>query len=240
VSVPFWVSELADAFWQGASEPFPRSLRLSAALALPVLVTDLPGLGLRAVSDWLQAHGGSGWRHPVGADRPLRACLVARDGWGYVFVDADDPEDERRFSLAHELAHFLRHYLQPRIDAGRRVGQRALEVLDGRRPATTAEHLRAVLLGAPLACHVHLLARSPDGSASAAVDAAEREADRLAFELLAPAEAVLAEPAHTRAALAQRLCDVFGLPPAQAWRYAGLLRPEQPTDPLLRRLGLAG
>src|SRR5687768_8715179 len=85
---------------------------------------DRPGLGVGVVCDWLCR---AGVACAVGArDRPLRACLVAAGGAGFAFVDADGPEDERRFSLAHELAHFLRDYWQPRRAAQRRLGPAVL------------------------------------------------------------------------------------------------------------------
>jgi len=67
-----------------------------------------------------------------------------------------------------------------------------LEVLDGRRRPGPAERLHALLGGVPVGFHTHLLARDGDGRAAGAEAAAEREADRLAYQLLAPAAEVLA------------------------------------------------
>jgi hypothetical protein len=70
---------------------------------------------------------------------------------------------------------------------------------------------------------------------SAAEREAEAAADRLAFELLAPADAVGA--ATDRAELTGRLVRDFGLPPAPAAAYAGLLVPAPaPIDPAIARL----
>ena len=66
---------------------------------------------------------------------------------------------------------------------------------------------------------------------------AEIDADRLAFELLAPAGHVLADAfPKERNALVKRLRQVYGLPSAQALRYASILMPTPRTDPLLLRL----
>lgn len=240
MSVPFWAAELAARFWEeaGGAEPFPRRLSGAIRRALPLSVVYLGGLSIRRVAAWLQ-EAGVAWPLRV-ADRPLRACLVARGGSGVAFVDADDPEDERRFSLAHELAHFLRHYRQPRRLACRRLGAHMAEVFDGERPPTTAERCHALLAGVPLGHHVHLMGRGPGGGA-AAVAAAEREADLLAYELLAPAGDILARlreagGASDRAALVRALPQLFGLPAGPAEAYAALLLPAPREDPLLARL----
>jgi hypothetical protein len=247
VSVPLWVGEAAAAFWEraGGEEPFPRNLRGPIAYALPLGVVLLPRLRVAGVDDWLAAQG-----LPCAVsvrDRPLRACLVARHGQGFVFVDGTDPDDEQRFSLAHELAHFLRDYAHPRDRAVARLGPDILAVLDGLRLPTHAERIDAVLASVPLGVHVHLMDRTPDGHPPGVrEDAAERQADLLALELLAPraaVEAALAPPgphAADRRAIVACLTATFGLPAAIATAYAGTLAPAAPApSPFLRRLGLA-
>src|SRR5947209_7799628 len=116
---PFWVQELASAFWaEAGDEAFPRSLRAPMARALPLSIVSLPDLRVRHIDGWLR-------RQSVlcaleAHDRALRACLVAFRGHGLIFLDGGDPLDEQRFSLAHELAHFLRDYQQPRARASER------------------------------------------------------------------------------------------------------------------------
>lgn len=239
--VPLWVGELADAFWEAAGmrEPFPRALRRPIARALPMAIVSLPRLRLRDVLDWLR-------RHDIdcpcpAADRSLHACLAAWSGWGYVFLDGAGPEDEQRLSLAHELAHFLRHYWQPRQVASRSLGEQILEVLDGRRAPTRAERVHALLASVPIGCHLHLLGCGPGGGFPAGtVLAAEDEADRLAYELLAPADEVLSRAGpHQERALVALLRTDFGLPDAHAARYRDILFPPAPADPLLKRLGVS-
>jgi hypothetical protein len=243
MSPPLWVTELAAAFWAGAGgpEPFPRTLAGAIARSpFDLTVKELPGLTVGRAERYL---AGLGVAWACGEpDRPLRACLAAKVGAGFVFLDPDDEPGECVFSLAHELAHFLRHYLQPRRLARRRLGPGAEEVLDGRRPATHAERLRALLANVPVGCHSHRMVRGADRRAPGAeVARTEEEADRLAFELLAPAAAVLrrTRPVGDRGGgerLVAVLREGFGLSADRAAEYGRLLVPRRPEDPLLSRL----
>lgn len=233
--MPVWVVELAERFWAAAGPPppFPRDLSIPAVTGLRVRVVRLPGLRLGRVREWL---GRCGVSCPADEpDRPLRACLVARAGVGFVFLDAADPPDERRFSLAHEVAHFLRDYDAPRRAVAVRLGPAAVEVLDGKRPATAEERVHAVLRQVPVAAHVHLLRRDEDGRPhSPAEREAEAAADRLAFELLAPADLFTGADPET---LAGQLRRISGFPPGPAAVYAAVLvPPPPPPDPFLERL----
>lgn len=232
MTVPWWVLDAAAAFWAevGAPAPFPRDLSDPVAATLPLDVVALPALSTVAVRAWLDRRAIT---YPLeGADRPLRACLVVRDGGGLVFLDAADGAAERRFSLAHELAHFLRHYREPRRRAESRLGGWALEVLDGRRPPRPDEGLRALLADVPLGYHAHLMERDRPVRE---VDVAEAEADRLAYELLAPADAVAARlGAGEEGRVVAVLEEEFGLPRPQAVDYAALLFPVPASDPLVK------
>jgi hypothetical protein len=238
VSVPLWTAELARGFWQQAREPepFPRSLRRAIARAVSLSIVLLPGLSVRAALKWLQ-NSGLVCEMP-GEDRPLRACLVARGGHGVALIDGSDAENEQRFSIAHELAHFLRDYWSLRRRILLRLGAEALQVLDGERPPTTQERLHALLRDVPLGFHLHLMERDDEGRpVSAQVEQAEEDADRLAYELLAPAEHVLGNDCpRTKQELERKLREFYGLPSVQASRYAELLLPPLKTDPLLLRL----
>jgi hypothetical protein len=236
MSAPVWCADLATAFWDAAGPPppFPRDLRPVIAATLPVSVVTLPQLSVAAVCAWF---AGRGIAVPLDEpDRPLRACLVAWLGQGFAFVEATDDPAERRFSVAHELGHFLRDYWQPRRRAVARLGPGVRQVLDGLRPATPDERLHAILRGVPLGSFTHLLRRDDSGRPlSAAERESESAADRLAFELLAPAAALSLRAG--RAALTERLVTEFGLPPGPARRYAALLAPEPAArDGLMARL----
>ena len=243
MSTLLWVVEAAAAFWAaaGGPEPFPRTLERAIIRALPLSIVPLSRLSVAAVAHWLGSQGIVGLA--LVTDRRLRACLVARYGHGFIFLDRDDPPAEQRFSLAHELAHFLHDYQLPRATVVARLGPAAQEVLDGDRPPTRAERIDAVLAQVSLAPHVHFMERTEDGHPTrAVVSAAERDADRLAFELLAPAEVVLHRARDTASArgpeaLTHLLIAEFGLPAVPARQYAALLAPSRPPRSFLDQLG---
>lgn len=224
MTAPVWCFELAARFWAaaGAAPPFPRALG-PAAVWFGLAAIERPGLRVTTVCHWLAQRG---IRVAFGGpDRPLRGCLYAHAGTGFAFVDATDDEAERRFTLAHELAHFLRDYWQPRETALARLGPAIREVLDGVRTATPDERLHAVLRNVPVGPFAHLMHRDDLGRPAYGCERdAEAAADRLAFELLAPA-ATLGE-VGTRPALLDRLISIYGLPPDPAARYAAVLIPE--------------
>ena len=238
MSIPIWAAELARVFWARArrTEPFPRTLRWSSCRAFRFSVFLLPELNLRAAMEWLKKCGIV--CEVQGQDRLLKACLVARWGHGIAILDGDQGDDELRFSLAHEIAHFLKDYWILRQQICKRLGPAALEVLDGERSPTTDERFHALLRGVPLGFHVHLMERGQDGTVtSASTGEAEDNADRLAYELLAPADHVFADGTPTsNRALIEKLRVFYGLPGLQAARYARILLPPVHTDPLILRL----
>lgn len=219
MSLPIWCAELAAA---------PRDLTFPA-LFFGLNVEEVRDLSVARVVAWFHNRG-----IPLRLDEPdrrLRGCLVASRGVGFAFLDPADDPAERRFTLAHEIAHFLRDYWHPRSVVERRLGHEALAALDGVRPPTADERLRAVLRTAPVGPFTHLMARDDAAPATDAEREAEAAADRLAFELLAPLPEVGTSPSP--AALVER----FGLPAGPAAQYAELLTPPaQPEDGAWTRL----
>jgi hypothetical protein len=219
---PVWVLELAGRFWDrvGTPPPFPRDLREVLRWVPSVHVVEVPDLTLARAAEHFARHAIP--VPPPESDRTLAGCFCGYRGVSVILVDSKLERPERLFTLAHEVAHYLRDYDAPRRRVATRLGPRALDVLDGLRPATPDERLAGVLRGVPVGSHVHFLDRDRWGRApTAAAREAEAAADRLAFELLAPFAAVSAGAA--RAGLIDRLTAEFGLPPAEAAKYAAVL-----------------
>lgn len=237
---PLWVHEAAERFWfdaGGAPRELPRDLRRAVAWALPIAVVELPDLRIAAVDAWL-AMRDMGARLSI-PDRALRACVLVHEGNGLLFVDREDAEDERRFSLAHEASHYLVEYAFPRERTRARLGPEVQQVLDGRRAPSREERIGAVLAGVTLGVRLHLMERTPDGHLPGHdVSAAERRADELALELLAPIDAVRARltAEASRAEVEAVLRGTFGLPPAPARAYGDRLVPAPPHRTVFRRL----
>ena len=235
-----WIHEIADRFWadaDGTPPNFPRDLLEVACWALPIAAVELADLSIDRINAWLAERDSElGLTVP---NRPLRACILVHQGSGVLFVDAADADDERRFSVAHELAHFLIEYTVPREQARARLGESVLLVLDGRRAASADERIGAVLGRVALDAGLHLMERTPDGHLPGReASTAERRADELAFELLAPFDAVQAcwPDQADRQTVAATLRRTFGLPTAPAEVYARHLAPEPAAGTLFRRL----
>jgi hypothetical protein len=244
-----WLQRAAIAFWDAAGEPppLPRDLETPALWALPLSVCGLRGLRVATVQAWLRRQSS---RIVIdGPDRLLRGCLVAYAGSGVILRDADDPADERRFTVAHEIAHFLVDYAEPREHAIAGMGPGIAQVLDGLRAPTVEERVDALLVDVPLGTHAHLMQRFPDGSLGCrCIAGAESRADRLALELLAPAGLVRRKlersglPGDHRRCVGETiavLAGVFGLPRSVAESYAIWLCHSWRGEPTVRQwLGL--
>jgi hypothetical protein len=218
-----WVTELAARFWAGVGEApsFPRDLRTVLCWLPNLHVVEVANLTLAIAAEHFARHN-IPCRAP-GEVRPLAGCFGGHRDVGVILLDATLEPDEFRFTLAHEVAHYLRDYDKPRRTVAARLGVRALEVLDGLRPATVSERLAGLLREVTVGCHTHFLDRDPWGRVlTAEAREAEEAADRLAYELLAPFGDVNPD-ASSPGTLVSRLTSQFGLPPAEAAKYAAIL-----------------
>jgi hypothetical protein len=157
-----------------------------------------------------------------------------------IFIDSDDSPEQQTFTLAHEVGHFLRHCWEPRRKLAASIGPRIDEVLDGQRTSTSGERLAALIQGLDLRPMGHLLERDPWGRPSREILLAESEADRLAFELLAPHQEVvtrLGPATQNREAIAALLVSNFRLPLEQSRGYTRILSESMAQhEPWLLRL----
>ncbi len=214
--------QAAAAFWRkaGGRVAFgvPIDIASAAAAALPVSVVGIPSLDTSAIGR-ISARAGRPWT--VGNPRPLRGCLLADAGVGLVFVDSEDPEDEQRFTVAHEVAHFILHYLRPRERAMGALGVGIAAVIDRLRPPTTGERLSAALRDVPIEPFRHAMERGIGGRHASLVERIEAEADDLAVELIAPWRELTSGGTMEPGAIRER----FGLPSPVAARLAALVAP---------------
>lgn len=231
---PLWVVEAAERFWREAGavdESYPRDLESAVLNSLSLPVLKLPGLSLSKIRDELFRRK---IRVPLSeADRPVRGCLIAWRGKGFAFVEALDPPEEKRFTLAHELAHFLRDHRHDRERAERLLGSRGVAILDGKLPPSEDDELQAILRGVWLRPNVRLLERG-DGQLFE-IDRIENDADRLALEILAPFRAVREILRHfSKSEVVPELTRRFGLP---RWAAEAFVRADDVIEsPRLRRL----
>jgi hypothetical protein len=217
-----------DEFWRqcGKFEPFPRNLDRSLALALPIALVKLPRLRLQDIELWLQRRNVN-FRFDC-ESRTVRGCLVAYGGQGLIFVDGTDPDDERRFTLAHEIGHFLSDYWQPRKAAINKYGDEITEVIDRIRPPTVSERIYALLASTKIKIHTDLMERNKRlNDMSGELWQIEDRADRIALALLAPSELVLTKADISSSTYSQRESKLvyllqieFGLPCAIAKSYS--------------------
>ncbi|WP_233277945.1 ImmA/IrrE family metallo-endopeptidase [Myxococcus stipitatus] len=194
------------------------------------------------VRDWL------GWRdfeyHEDEAPRRLHGCMVANAGGAVLLMDSEDSLEEQRFTLAHEVAHFVLDHLVPRDWALRMFGESIRPVLDGLRDPTPHELISSHFSRVPIGVQVKLMDRNQTGTIqSAKVLQAERRADRLAFEFLAPAALAMETLSqHSEDDGVEALATRFGLTRRAAHEYARMLvRPRRPERfSLVRMLGTDG
>jgi hypothetical protein len=237
----------AAEFWTGTdlADVYPRPIEQAIALKLPVTVVKLPEVTVRSVGHWLRRHHCSP-AFPA-YQRDLMGCLYADRGHGFIFVCGADEPEEQRFTLGHDTAHFLVDYWWPRLRVIEVLGSSVVDVLDGRRPASPAERVSAILAHVRVGPHWHLIPRpGTDPDRDARIARAEDRADDLGLELVAPRKRVLqllrAMPARQRTnipAACGILGTFFGLP---AYVFGATVVAQQPAvpsffDEALRLLG---
>jgi len=228
---PEIVAAAAD-FWHG-NDPtetvLPRDVE-SLLWAIQLECVAIADLDIQKALAWLQERKLVLPKRVRGQQRPIFGCLVAARDRGYIFVDSNASEQERRFTVAHETGHFLFDYKKPRQAAVQALGGSIIPVLDGQRKPTETERIHAILSSTKLNVFVDLLLRGPNNQIiSNETTKAEVRADQVALELLAPYRDVLRRAKILHSSLSAEqiqartkplLTDEYGLPGSVAVEYS--------------------
>lgn len=240
------LAQTAEAFWShaGGAAAAPRDLATIVSRLLPLSIASLPDLSVNTIERWFASRQVP-YRF-LCHNRALYGCLVAARGHGFLFTDTHDPPEEHRFTVAHEIAHFLLDYDAPRRRALELFGETIRPVLDGERAPTAVERIHAVLASVPPGVFINLMPRSAQGNIDqGAILRAEDRADRLALELLAPADEVLArlpandlQPFERVRQIGDLHVNEYGLPRTVARTYVAALLPKSAYTSIAQWLGL--
>lgn len=223
-------------------DDFPRPLEQDIPIALPVMIVNIPNLHAATANRWLMSRG----REECfdSDNRPLHGNFLGHEGNGFIFVDANDSLQERRFTIGHEVGHFLLDYLFPRRRAIEHFGPDICAVMDNKRRATITERFRSVLTAIPIGPHTNLMERKSGGEDVMELYACESRADHIALALIAPPQSVLRDwqaieqGEHNHATMVQLLTGKYELPLGVARGYANALldeiAPASPYDKVAR------
>lgn len=229
------ISELASNFWKesGILPTYPLQptlLEQAICLLFPINTVRLNKLTAHKVASWLAARN-----HTIEVKDDCRLCglLFVHHGQGIVFIDGTLPINEQCYTLAHEIGHYLIEFEHPQKQAKQFIGDSISEVFDGARKPTIEEHLTGIITQTSVSPYIHLLEREQSSAEERfQIWAAENRADELAFELIAPFDAICGE---LRAAgkswsftrIQEDLPDVllrnFGLPRSVISQYASAI-----------------
>lgn len=95
---------------------YPLSLTALSVMiseTYPIAVHEITRLDIQKIHAMISRCGGSFTPSVLDAYTALVGFLYAHRGGGMIFIEREDSEERRKFSLAHELAHFLNDYYEP-------------------------------------------------------------------------------------------------------------------------------
>ncbi|MFL5788101.1 MAG: ImmA/IrrE family metallo-endopeptidase [Flavisolibacter sp.] len=182
-----YIERIAQDFWKQTGQQWiaPYDINCAVSLLLPIDIVSLCELSLEKVDQWLSQRG---IKIPIDInDRYLHGFVLVSQGNGFIFINGTDTEEERRYTVAHEVSHFILDYKILRDEAVRKLGTVVLDVLDGLREPTVEERISGLLKDVIVRPFTHLLEKEGDGSfKNSRIFDSENRADTLALELLAP------------------------------------------------------
>lgn len=114
--------EVVDTFrstvQQTHADLFCYPLALDALMVMvsetyPIAVHEIRGLDIDKISQAIKAFGGNLATSTLDRCMAFAGFLYAHRGGGVIFLERNDSEERRKFSLAHELGHFPDDYYRP-------------------------------------------------------------------------------------------------------------------------------
>lgn len=79
----------------------------------PIAVNEIANLDIEKISRAIKTFGGNLATSTLDGYMALAGFFYAHRGGGVIFLERDDSEERRKFSLAHELGHFINDYYRP-------------------------------------------------------------------------------------------------------------------------------
>lgn len=225
VSTRYW----ADWFWKraGGRSDFPIDIGYAAMCALEVYVEEVADLTTDAAV-YRSGHFNTHSPENIG-ERRIHGCLIVGRSGAAILVEKNDDEAQKRFTIAHEAAHFIVEVRRLQERAACKLGHDFTDVLHGLREASPTERIDVWLHNVRTDAFVHFMDRTPSGEYGCVrTKDAERLADDLAVEILAPRSALIESlSSFGRMDFSESLLTVrhvaerrFGLPTEIAERYA--------------------
>lgn len=188
VSTRYW----ADWFWKRVNDGpvFPVDIGYAAMCALEVYVEEVADLTTGAAVS-RSKHFNAQDHENIG-ERRIHGCLIVGRSGAAILVERNDNEREKRFTIAHEAAHFIVEVRRLQERAACKLGHDLTDVLHGIREASPTERIDAWLHNVRADGFVHFMDRTPSGEYGCVrTKDAERLADDLAVEILAPRSALI-------------------------------------------------
>ena len=105
-----YVVNIARDFWRKilVKPTPPYDIFGAVSLVMPLDIVNLSGLTIAKIENWL-------WERNVTLNtgipnRSLHGFILTFQDAGFIFIDGTDSENERRYTVAHEVSHFILDY----------------------------------------------------------------------------------------------------------------------------------
>ena len=241
---------IAKEFWRlaGGVQKWPCDIERAVSILTPLNIVTLSNLSFTGIKEWFKDK--SICFDLEYSERELHGFISVHKNFGFIFINGADSENERRYTVSHELSHYFIDYKIPREKAIDTFGEGILEVLDGYREPTVIERVESVIASTPIKPYIHILEKEGNGGFKRFNNwLSERDADALAVELLAPYNTIQKDLTklstkqssflENKTAISEILIKKYALPDSIASEYASMIAASfVGNKSLIERLGL--